>query len=118
MYFKNQTQEVPEILLNYFKNQVNYLLQKGKKGVSELLSNWFKNKTKGVPEIISNKLLEKPGPNGLQDSFKLLQKQKGFLRFFQITSKPKQKGSPRFFQNTSKTKQKGFLGYFQITAKS
>ena len=46
-----------EILSNYVKDQTGSpqeFLQTTAKKVSEILSNYFKNRTKGVPKILSN----------------------------------------------------------------
>ena len=87
--------------------------------VPKILSNYFKNKTQGVPEILLNYVLQKQNTRGPRGSFKLLQKQdKGLKKFFQTTSNPKHKRPPRLFQINSKTRHKGFPRIFQISAKT
>ena len=88
---------ITEILSNYFKNKTLVVpkLLKKTQGIREILSNCFKNKIQGhfKPKI------------GIgihyQVSFKLFQKQKWTPRFFHSWLKC----SPRNFQITSKTRQ-------------
>ena len=121
-YFKNQTQVVLLILSNFFKNQTKVfleilsnhsffsnclknntqknplysfpLLQKQDTRVSNILSNYFKNKTYVIPEILSKT-----------------------HRDFRNYTKKRNKGFPRFFQTTSKRRHKHEKWWSRISSK-
>ena len=89
-----------------------------RKGIPEILSNYFKNKTRNPRDSL--KPLQKQNTRSPKDFFKSTSnsKQKDFLRILQITSKIKQKVSPRFFKTTSKTKQqRDFQSSFKLLQK-
>ena len=82
------------------------LLQKQDKGSPRFFQTTSKTK-QWIPEIISNYFKNKT--RGPLDVFKLCTsktRDKGSLRFFQTTSKTKPNESTTFFQITSKTKHK------------
>ena len=55
----------------------------------EIVSDYFKNQTPEVPEIVLNDVLQKPDARGPRDSFELLQKQdKGSQDSFNLLQKP------------------------------
>ena len=112
--------------------------------VPEILSNYLKNKPKGIPDQTTSKTKHKLSPRFLKPYknknkmcptvlpitaktrhkgfFKLFQtasnnKHKRFPRFFETISKIRFKWSPKFFQTTSKTKHEGAPRYFQTTSK-
>ena len=105
----------PDILSNYFKNKT--------KEIPKILSATSKTK-QGMSEILLNYVPQKQNARCPRDSFKLLQKsiskteQRRLLRFIQITSERRRKESQTFFQTTSKTKDKESPTFFQTRWKS
>ena len=90
----SQIQGIPYVASNYFKNETQ------RQGMHEILTNYFKNTTKGIPEIFKNYFKNKTQDK--RDSFNYF---KNMTIDPEILSKYfKNKGYPRFFQTTSKTR--------------
>ena len=89
---------------------------------SEILSNYFKNKSQGVPEILPNDILQKQdtrSPRFFKNTSRARQGIPKILsNYFKApTSKTRYKGSPRFFQTTYLLQKDNtrFLRFFQTT---
>ena len=138
LYFKNQTEDVPEILSNYFKNKTKVqrdsfkiLHKQDPEEVIKILSNYFKKRTQRISELLSN-CLQKGAQKNPRDSFQLIQKQdKGSLRVLQQTAsktrptegaqesfKKKTYAINEILSNYFKNKiQRGASRFFQTTSK-